>query len=128
MSAEQTLEKNQSVVRVDLSRALAADLSPSQLATPPKAETPQQGVSPLDLLRDVELHVRIELGRARMSLEDVLKLDEGSVVELDKLAGEPVDLLVNDRLVARGEVVVVNENFAVRVIEIVAAETKTGGG
>lgn len=75
--------------------------------------------SSIDLLRDVELNVKIELGRARMVVEDVLKLAEGSVVELDKLAGDPVDVFVNDRLVARGEVLVLNDNFCVRVNEIV---------
>ena len=77
-------------------------------------------VSSIDLLRDVELNVKIELGRSRMLVEDVLKLSEGSVVELDKLAGDPVDVFVNDRLVARGEVLVLNDNFCVRVNEIVA--------
>lgn len=76
-------------------------------------------VSSIDLLRDVELNVKIELGRSRMLVEDVLKLSEGSVVELDKLAGDPVDVFVNDRLVARGEVLVLNDNFCVRVNEIV---------
>jgi flagellar motor switch protein FliN/FliY len=78
-------------------------------------------VSSIDLLRDVELNVKIELGRARMLVEDVLKLGEGSVVELDKLAGDPVDVFVNDRLVARGEVLVLNDNFCVRVNEIVSS-------
>jgi flagellar motor switch protein FliN/FliY len=78
-------------------------------------------VSSIDLLRDVELNVKIELGRSRMMVEDVLKLAEGSVVELDKLAGDPVDVFVNDRLVARGEVLVLNDAFCVRVNEIVAA-------
>lgn len=77
-------------------------------------------VSSIDLLRDVDLNVKIELGRTRMLVEDVLKLGEGSVVELDKLAGDPVDVFVNDRLVARGEVLVLNDNFCVRVNEIVA--------
>jgi flagellar motor switch protein FliN/FliY len=76
-------------------------------------------VSSIDLLRDVELNVKIELGRSRMLVEDVLKLAEGSVVELDKLAGDPVDVFVNERLVARGEVLVLNDNFCVRVNEIV---------
>jgi flagellar motor switch protein FliN/FliY len=77
-------------------------------------------VSSIDLLRDVDLNVKIELGRSRMLVEDVLKLAEGSVVELDKLAGDPVDVFVNDRLIARGEVLVLNDNFCVRVNEIVA--------
>lgn len=75
--------------------------------------------SELRLLSDVNLHVKIELGRTRMLVEDVLRLGEGSVVELDKLAGDPVDVYVNDRHVARGEVLVVNENFCVRISEII---------
>jgi flagellar motor switch protein FliN/FliY len=83
-------------------------------------------VSSIELLRDVELNVKIELGRSRMLVEDVLKLTEGSVVELDKLAGDPVDVFVNDRLVARGEVLVLNDNFCVRVNEIVAGMKEEG--
>jgi flagellar motor switch protein FliN/FliY len=75
-------------------------------------------VQPIDLLRDVGLHVKIELGRCRMLVEDVLRLSEGSIVELDKLAGDPVDIYANDRLVARGEVLVLNDSFCVRVNEI----------
>lgn len=73
----------------------------------------------IDLLNDVELDVKIELGRTDMLVEDVLRLTEGSVVELDKLAGDPVDIFVNNRLVARGEVLVLNDNFCVRINEIV---------
>ncbi len=81
----------------------------------------------IELLRDVELGVTIELGRCRMYVEDVLKLDQGAVVELDKLAGDPVDVYVNERLIARGEVLVLNDNFCVRINEIVAPvqEAKT---
>lgn len=82
----------------------------------------------LDLLRDVNLNVTIELGRTRMLVEDVLKLGEGSVVELDKLAGDPVDVFVNDRPVARGEVLVLNDNFCVRINEIIASPTELGPG
>ncbi len=77
----------------------------------------------LELLSDVNLHVKIELGRTRMLVEDVLRLGEGSVVELDKPAGDPVDVYVNDRHVARGEVLVVNENFCVRISEIIDGGT-----
>ncbi len=73
----------------------------------------------LALLRDVDLQVKVELGRTRMYVEDVLRLNENSVIELDKLAGDPVDIYVNDRPVARGEVLVVNDNFCVRVSEII---------
>jgi flagellar motor switch protein FliN/FliY len=74
----------------------------------------------LDALQEVELDLRIELGRTQLLIEEVLKLREGSVVPLDKLAGDPVDILVNGRLVARGEVLVLNDNFCVRVAEIVS--------
>jgi len=76
----------------------------------------------IDLLRDVQLTVKIELGHTRMRIEDILKLGEGSVVELDKLAGDPVDVFVNDRLVARGEVLVLNDNFCVRIGELISQE------
>jgi flagellar motor switch protein FliN/FliY len=75
----------------------------------------------IDLLKDVDLNVKIELGRTKMLIEDVLKLAEGAVVELDKLAGDPVDVFVNDQLVARGEVLVLNDNFCVRINEIITA-------
>ena len=74
----------------------------------------------LDLIREVELDLKIELGRTHMYLEDVLKLRKGSVVPLDKLAGDPVDIYVNGRLIARGEVLVLNDNFCVRVAELLA--------
>ena len=77
----------------------------------------------IELLGDVNLNVKIELGRSKMLVEDVLRLCEGSVVELDKLAGDPVDVFVNDRHVARGEVLVLNDNFCVRVSEIVTNPT-----
>ncbi|MCC6676951.1 MAG: flagellar motor switch protein FliN [Phycisphaerales bacterium] len=78
-------------------------------AVPPKG---------IDLLSDVNLNVKIELGRTRMLVEDVLKLAEGAIVELEKLAGDPVDIFVNDRPIARGEVLVLNDNFCVRINEI----------
>ncbi len=81
----------------------------------------------LDLLSDVQLHVRIELGRTRMYVEDVLQLGDGAVVELDKLAGDPVDVFVNDRHVARGEVLVLNDNFCVRINEILDPGAERAG-
>ncbi|MCC9643714.1 flagellar motor switch protein FliN [Rhodopirellula sp. JC740] len=75
----------------------------------------------VDLLGEVEMDLRIELGRTEMKLEEVLRLRSGSVVALDKLAGDPVDIYVNGRLIARGEVLVMNDNFCVRVTELVGA-------
>ena len=74
----------------------------------------------MDLLLDVPLDVSVELGRARMTIQDLLCLGPGSVIELDKIAGEALDILVNDRLVARGEAVVVNDKFGVRITDIVS--------
>lgn len=89
----------------------------SPLMGPGIPQTPPSG---LDLVLDVPLKVTVELGRTRMQIRDVLELGKGSVVELDKLAGEPVDLLVNGKLIARGEVVVIDENFGIRVTDIVS--------
>ncbi len=75
----------------------------------------------IELLSNVNLNVKIELGRTRMLIEDVLQLNEGSVVELDKLAGDPVDIFVNERHIARGEVLVLNDNFCVRISEVLQA-------
>lgn len=74
----------------------------------------------LDLLMDIPLEVTVELGRTKRSIREILELGQGSIVELDKLAGEPVDILVNQRLIAKGEVVVIDENFGVRVTDIVS--------
>jgi flagellar motor switch protein FliN/FliY len=74
----------------------------------------------MDLLLDVPLDVSVELGRARMTIQSLLALGPGSVVELDKVAGEPLDILVNGRLIARGEAVVVNDKFGVRLTDIVS--------
>ncbi len=74
----------------------------------------------LDMLLDIPLKVSVELGRTKRSIKDILDLSSGSVIELDKLAGEPVDILVNGKLIARGEVVVIDENFGVRVTDIIS--------
>jgi len=79
---------------------------------------PQQERQRLELLADLELNVTVELGRTTLTVAEVLSLGPGSIIELERIAGEPVDILVNDRLVARGEVVVVDENFGVRVVEV----------
>ena len=76
---------------------------------------------PIELIGEVEMDLRIELGRTQMRLEEVLQLRGGSVVALDKLAGDPVDVFVNGRLIARGEVLVMNDNFCIRVTELVGA-------
>ncbi len=74
----------------------------------------------IDFLLDIPLEITVELGRTRMFIKDLLQLGQGSVVELEKIAGEPMEILVNDKLVARGEVVVVNEKFGVRLTDIIS--------
>jgi flagellar motor switch protein FliN/FliY len=99
-----------------------------------KAEAMEQGISfeelhenkssgpprDLEFLLDIPLLVSVELGRTKMQISDLLQLGQGSVVELEKLAGEPMEIFVNSRLIARGEVVVVNEKFGVRLTDIVS--------
>lgn len=74
----------------------------------------------LDLILDIPLTVTVELGRSKMLIHDLLQLGQGSVIELSKMVGEPLEVLVNDKLVARGEVVVVNEKFGVRLTDIIS--------
>jgi flagellar motor switch protein FliN/FliY len=74
----------------------------------------------LDLILDVALNLTLEVGRTRIHVRDLLALSQGSVVELDKLAGEPLDVLVNGTLIAHGEVVVVNEKFGIRLLDVVS--------
>lgn len=85
---------------------------------------PAQETKNLDMLLDIPLQVTVELGRTKRSVKEILDLSSGSIIELDKLAGEPVDILVNNRLVAQGEVVVIDENFGVRVTDIVSQKDR----
>jgi flagellar motor switch protein FliN len=88
-------------------------------AMPGEASAAESGtVSGLDVILDIAMPLTVELGRTKMLIRDILALGPGSVIELDKLAGEPVDLLVNDRPIAKGEVVVIDENFGVRLTQI----------
>jgi flagellar motor switch protein FliN len=84
------------------------------------ATTGVEGTKSLDLILDIPLTVAVELGRSKMLINDLLQLGQGSVIELTKLVGEPLEVLVNQKLVARGEVVVVNEKFGVRLTDIVS--------
>lgn len=110
-------------VPVNAARAKSSDeWSAGRPTLPEFADPVNFKVDPkrVTMLSDVNLRVKIELGRTQMLVEDVLKLGEGSVVELDKLAGDPVDVYVNNRMVARGEILVLNDNFCVRISEVLA--------
>lgn len=89
---------------------------------PPTADfSMEEGASGLGRVRDIPLEVTVELGRTRLLIRDIMDLAPGSIIELDKIAGEPVDLFANGMLVARGEVIVIDDNFGVRVTEIITA-------
>lgn len=83
-------------------------------------KTSRSDFSKLKMILDVPLKVSVELGRTKMLINDLLQLGQGSVIELDKIAGEPMEILINDKLVAMGEVVVVNEKFGVRLTDVVS--------
>jgi flagellar motor switch protein FliN/FliY len=94
-------------------------------APDPSGATAQAGKKPaghqnLDLLLDIPLEITAELGRAKMIINDLLQLGQGSVIELNKLAGEPLEIMVNQKLIARGEVVVVNEKFGIRLTDVIS--------
>jgi flagellar motor switch protein FliN/FliY len=95
-----------------------ADDAVSALAVPAEASAAASAASGLEMILDISMSVTVELGRTKMLIRDILALGPGSVIELDKLAGEPVDLLVNERPIAKGEVVVIDDNFGVRLTQI----------
>ncbi len=84
----------------------------------------EQDSGNLNLVMGVDLNVTVEIGRARKQVKEILALRQGSIVELDKQAGAPVDILVNGKLIARGDVVVIDDNFGVRITEIVTASAQ----
>ncbi|RJK92805.1 flagellar motor switch protein FliN [Vallicoccus soli] len=117
-----------------MAAAAAAAAIPQQQSAAPAAPRPLSEPDRrhgLELLRDVEMEVTVELGRTRMTVRELLSLSPGAVVELDRAAGSPADLLVNGTLIARGEVVVVDEDFGIRITEIVGphagADAAAGG-
>ncbi len=93
-------------------------------ATSATGTAPAGASRTLDFILDVTLQVTVEVGRARMTIQDILQLGQGSVVELEKLAGEPLDIYVNGKPVARGEAVIVNEKFGVRLTDIVSPDER----
>jgi len=96
------------------------NVQPVQFANFNQGPYTQTDGTNLNLLLDIPLKVTVELGRTQKQIKDILELSQGSIIELDKLAGEPVDILVNNKLIAKGEVVVIDENFGVRVTDIVS--------
>ncbi len=91
-----------------------------EMLPPLSGEKGDQPARELEFILDLPLQVTVELGRTKMVVNDLLQLAQGSIVELEKLAGDPLEILVNDKLIARGEVVAVNEKFGIRVTEIIS--------
>lgn len=87
-------------------------------------ETAQAEPRNIELILDIPVDVSVELGRTKMLIQDLLKLGQGSIIELGKMAGETLDVLVNDRLIARGEVVVVEEKYGIRLTEIITPQER----
>jgi flagellar motor switch protein FliN/FliY len=96
------------------------EATPNMNQATEKKASPQDEIHNLDFILDIPLRVSVELGRTKILVRDLLQLGQGSVVELAKFAGEPLELLVNDKLIARGEVVVVNEKFGLRLTDIIS--------
>lgn len=108
-----------------LADQLAEEAAAMTASAPTKGGGGSQQLSPgkeknLQLILDIPLRVTVELGRTKMPVSELLNLTQGSVIELSKLAGEPMEVLVNDKLIARGEAVVVNEKFGVRLTDIIS--------
>lgn len=102
----------------------APQTAPAEFGELPPGSAAGGGQLNLDLIMDVRLDLTLEVGRTRITVRNLLDLTQGSVVELDKLAGEPLDVLVNGTLVAHGEVVMVNEKFGIRLLDVVSPEKR----
>lgn len=106
----------------------AAKIEPAPAAEALKAVPPPEASRGsdrnIDLILDIPLKLTVELGRTKMLVSELLNLGQGSVVELNKLAGEPMEILVNDKLIARGEAVVVNEKFGVRLTDVISPQER----
>jgi flagellar motor switch protein FliN/FliY len=108
-----------SATTIEPSAAVEAIAQPANIFPRLAPGGPAEGAQDLDLILDIPVHLTVELGRTRIPIKHILQLAQGSVIELDALAGEPMDVLVNGCLIAQGEVVVVNEKFGIRLTDIV---------
>lgn len=117
--ADDTLD-NLAEQLVQEAEAMATEKNAAPKIEAVKAAAPKGNDRNLQLILDIPLKVTVELGRTKMPVSELLNLTQGSVIELNKLAGEPMEVLVNDKLIARGEAVVVNEKFGVRLTDIIS--------
>ncbi len=129
MSDDEHAEVNETVSEPIAEQVASEDgekvqVNNAQFQTFADEASPKSNGANLDMLMDLEMAITIELGRTKLSVREVLDLGQGSIIELDKLSGDPVDVFINDRRFARGEVVVVDENFGVRITEILSPSEK----
>jgi flagellar motor switch protein FliN/FliY len=111
----------------DMPETAAESSSPPKPALPPAVGAPSEELQkshPIDLLLDVELPVSVSFGRAQLALKDVIKLTTGSIIELNRSVSEPVEVIVNNCVIARGEVVVVEGNFGVRIRQVISRQER----
>ncbi|MDH5563539.1 MAG: flagellar motor switch protein FliN [Nitrospirota bacterium] len=126
MSEEDSVDMDTFDAEKEMMEALAQEAAAKSAneakpqALPAIAEQKSQQETNLDRILDIPLVLSAQLGNTKMLIKDLLQLGQGSIVELDKLAGEPLEVLVNDRLVARGEVVMVNEKFGIRLTDVIS--------
>jgi len=120
--AEQTAAEAAQQAAAPAAAAAASTATSAQPAAglfKPLVDTPSEGGSDIDMIMDIPVQLTVELGRTRLTIRNILQLGQGSVVELDGLAGEPMDIFVNGYLIAQGEVVVVDEKYGIRVTDII---------
>lgn len=118
------MEDDKEVLETELAKVAEAADEVAAATSEPEQSAESEDNQNLEFILDVALHVTVEVGRARMTIQDLLQLGQGSVIELEKLAGEPLDVYINGKQVARGEAVIVNEKFGVRITEIISPEAR----
>lgn len=125
--ADEEIEKGLEDVATAAGEVAEAATAAATGTTPASTKRSNPNTKTLEFLMDVSLQVSVEVGRARMTINDLLQMGPGSVVELEKLAGEPLDIFINGKAVARGEAVIVNEKFGVRLTDILSPEERVEG-
>ncbi|MFA7552891.1 MAG: flagellar motor switch protein FliN [Spongiibacteraceae bacterium] len=113
-------DESQDDIDAVLAQAGAADVQPAPMTEFSHASSPVDGAPDLDVIMDIPVKISMEVGNTEISIRNLLQLNQGSVIELDRLAGEPLDVLVNGTLIAHGEVVVVNEKFGIRMTDVIS--------
>lgn len=101
-------------------RQIPKEIQPIKMETFTESKASAESLLTIDMLQDIDLKLTVELGRCKMLINDILKIGKNSVIELDKLAGDPLNIYVNNKLIAKGEVLVLNDNFCIRITEIVS--------